>query len=167
MLALADFLANMSHSIRTPMNGLLGTVQLLRDSAVLPAQREYLETMPNCGATLLQLVNDSLDLAKVESGKLTLESTPFSSSVISPKPSTTPAASIAPGGRKRISLHPNPGNNVVNQKVAVRLLERMGHHVEVDARHGRVRRCPRHSLLAPRPPSAYRVLETVSPTYVV
>jgi signal transduction histidine kinase/CheY-like chemotaxis protein len=71
----SEFLANMSHEIRTPMNGIIGTISLLADSGVTPEQAEYLETIQSCGESLLQLVNDILDLSKVDAGKLVLECT--------------------------------------------------------------------------------------------
>jgi PAS domain S-box-containing protein len=77
MRAKGEFLANMSHEIRTPMNGLLGSVRLLVDSGVTDGQREWVDTIRNCGETLLYLVNDILDLSKIEAGKLKLEHVPF------------------------------------------------------------------------------------------
>jgi signal transduction histidine kinase/uncharacterized protein YneF (UPF0154 family) len=77
MRAKGEFLANMSHEIRTPMNGLLGSVRLLLDSGVTEGQREWVDTIRNCGETLLYLVNDILDLSKIEAGKLKLENVPF------------------------------------------------------------------------------------------
>jgi signal transduction histidine kinase len=70
------FLATMSHEIRTPMNGILGMAQLLL-SPTLPdeEQRDYARTILNSGQTLLTLLNDILDLSKVEAGKLELEHT--------------------------------------------------------------------------------------------
>jgi PAS domain S-box-containing protein len=76
-LAKNEFLANMSHEIRTPLNGLLGMLQLMQLSELAPTQRDYLETALNSGRSLLQVLNDILDLSKVESGKLELEAIPF------------------------------------------------------------------------------------------
>lgn len=67
------FLANMSHELRTPLTGVLGMADLLADTEVSGTQREMIETIRESGEGLLVIVNDILDLAKIEAGKLTLD----------------------------------------------------------------------------------------------
>jgi len=71
--AKGQFLANMSHEIRTPMNGIFGFLELLNHSQLSREQREYIREAKSSSETLLHLINDILDLSKIESGKLTLE----------------------------------------------------------------------------------------------
>jgi len=74
----SQFLANVSHEVRTPLNGILGISSLLLETSLSPEQREYSETVQTCGAALLALVEDLLDLSRIEAGHLVLSETDFS-----------------------------------------------------------------------------------------
>ena len=76
--AKSAFLANMSHEIRTPMNGILGIAYLMRSAGVTPEQAEELDNIAASGKHLLRIINDILDLSKIEAGKLVLEESDFS-----------------------------------------------------------------------------------------
>lgn len=76
-LAKSHFLANMSHEIRTPMNGVLGMAELLSLTPLTDKQRRYVEQIRGSGTQLLHIINDVLDLSKIEAGKVVLEHLPF------------------------------------------------------------------------------------------
>jgi signal transduction histidine kinase/HPt (histidine-containing phosphotransfer) domain-containing protein len=75
--AKSDFLATMSHELRTPINGLLGLSRLALNTQLLPPQQDYLEKIQFSAQSLLTIVNDLLDLSKIEAGKLEMERIPF------------------------------------------------------------------------------------------
>ncbi|HEY2561457.1 MAG TPA: ATP-binding protein [Caldimonas sp.] len=76
-VAKGQFLATISHEIRTPMNGVLGTTELLLDTPLMPSQRRLVETAHLSATALLTLIDDVLDLSRVQAGKLTLHPTTF------------------------------------------------------------------------------------------
>ncbi|NHN27948.1 PAS domain S-box protein [Flavobacterium jejuense] len=71
--AKSEFLANMSHEIRTPLNGIIGFSKLLLNTRITEVQKQYLQTVNQSAESLLDVVNDILDLSKIEAGKLSLE----------------------------------------------------------------------------------------------
>ncbi len=82
-LAKSEFLANMSHELRTPMNAIIGIVNILdRDPNLTPKQRQFISTLNVSSASLLNLINDLLDIAKIESSEMQIENRPFNLSDI-------------------------------------------------------------------------------------
>jgi signal transduction histidine kinase len=75
--AKSDFLANISHEVRTPLNGIIGITDLALETEMSSTQRDYLDMVKHSSSELLELINQLLDLARIEAGKLVLEEEPF------------------------------------------------------------------------------------------
>lgn len=78
----SDFLANMSHEIRTPMNGIIGMVEMLGETKLSREQQEYVDNIKVSNEHLMAIINGILDLSKVESGKMTIDSVPVNLSAL-------------------------------------------------------------------------------------
>jgi len=73
----SEFLANMSHEIRTPLTGVLGMIEMLTHTPLTPEQQDYVDTITVSGETLRVIINDILDISKIEAGEFSLASEPF------------------------------------------------------------------------------------------
>ncbi len=107
--AKSEFLANMSHEIRTPMNGVIGMTNLLHLTRLTPEQQEYLNNIKTSADSLLSLINDILDLSKIEAGKTELEYATFSLRRLINDICTMQRSRIR---KKRLELRTELANNV-------------------------------------------------------
>jgi len=119
--AKTQFLANMSHEIRTPMIGILGMAELLRHEPLTPHQHQLAETVYSSGEALLKILNDLLDIVKIESGKLTMLAEPFDLSLAVKEGVTLFAENARSKGLAlELSIEPGMPTLVVGDAVRVR-----------------------------------------------
>lgn len=102
----SDFLATISHEIRTPINAILGLSELLRDAKLKKKEQSYVQMLHGSASTLSSLVNDTLDLSKIEAGKLVIQSLPFSlRKMLKEKTGSLRALAEKKGLRWRLHIH--------------------------------------------------------------
>ncbi|WP_431268444.1 response regulator [Dankookia sp. P2] len=139
------FLARMSHELRTPLNGVLGIAEALaRDPGLGPRQREQAATLERAGRHLLAIVNDALDLARVEAGRLALAPAPVRlRRLLEEALELIQPAAAAKRIRLRLDLDPGLPEGVLADSLRLRqvLLNLLGNAVESTPEHGRVLLC--------------------------
>ncbi len=112
--AKSSFLANMSHEIRTPMNAVLGLTNDVLEGPLLPDQRSTIETIRGAGHTLMQLLNDILDLSKLQAGRMTFDRATFSPAALTREVTTLlRAQAIGKSITLTMSRQPEDGMNAI------------------------------------------------------
>ncbi len=119
--AKSEFLANMSHEIRTPMNGVIGMSQLLLDTRLTDTQLEYVRNISKSGESLLAIINDILDLSKIEAGYMEFSALPFSlSALVDAVSSMLSVRANAKSIGLRVAVTPEVDRNFVGDALRIR-----------------------------------------------
>ena len=119
--AKSEFLANISHELRTPMNGILGMLNMVMVTKLDPEQRDHLETAQRCAYSLLTVLNDVLDISKIEAGRMAIESLPFELSTVFDDCVKAHAAIGAPKGVSvKSRIHEDVPKRVVGDPLRLR-----------------------------------------------
>jgi signal transduction histidine kinase/DNA-binding response OmpR family regulator len=129
----SDFLASMSHEIRTPMNAIMGIADLLAKTALSPQQDKYVQIFRRAGDNLLNLINDILDLSKVEASQLELEQTGFSlNDLLEKVTEMVEVRALGKGLTLTCEIAPNVPANLVGDPTRLRqvLLNLMGNAIK-------------------------------------
>ena len=131
--AKSEFLANMSHEIRTPLNGVMGMAQLLQMSSLDSHQHHNLKILISSGSSLLSIIDDILDVSKIEAGMMTFQETPFSlRSTIAATRDAINGVALMKGLTVEIDIAPGLPDHVLGDEARVRqiLLNLVGNAVK-------------------------------------
>lgn len=137
-----EFLASVSHEVRTPLNGVMGLIRLMTDSPLNDEQRQWLTLMDDSAQTLLHLLNDILDLSKIEAGRMELETAPFN---LMDEVGQACGPLVAQAAVKELAIHvdidPKLPQSVVGDATKLRqvLLNLLSNAVKFTPRGGHVR----------------------------
>lgn len=117
----SEFLANMSHEVRTPMNAILGMTNLALATELTPVQRHYITTVQDSSELLLNIINDILDLSKIEAGKLELDERPFNlNQVLNAVIRVLSIKAVDKGLDLVLNIHDNPLVNLLGDDLRLR-----------------------------------------------